>query len=312
MTVLVRNFAGPSTGTTVTDARVYLDTITLLSRGSLPKLVLKTVRRLQGKALHIEKAEIIGRNGLPLGHWYYSSIHQPTIATLNYLARMKGEKVFLYAVHVAFDFMGAGRAAALSTKEFLIQSLLLKWRPIEDLPPPEPNTDYWRYDRKASRNVALYSDRPSKTGRGYCCHLEFRVTGTAACRRAGLADLKELARGTIDPFSILERQAKLAPVDPTRLDSAIVRMARKRLRTGRHHPGPTSRHHPGLTVAALNIKLRRLLARSFGTAPLTEATLHLVRSQDLWDNRKRKSLRKALVEIPWQRFTPRPQWHHWA
>jgi len=288
----------------ITSAHVYVDTITLLSWGSLPKQFLQTVRRLQGKPLIIDERPVYGRNGQLIGYWFFSSIHQPTVSTINYLGSIKGGTFSLNAVHIAFDFLLPDLLQATKVKDFLVGSLRLKWRRCEPLG-SEENTDYWRIDPKSSRNIALYCDKPSKTGRGPCCHLEFRFTGTEACRRAGLANLQALESGEIDPFSILNRHAKIAPVDGARLDRAIQDIARKMLpKTNRRHHGAKT----ALTNAVLEVKIRRVLARCFGNAPLSQ--LHLVRSQDLWDSR-RQSLRRASVESPWNQFTTCPKWHLW-
>jgi hypothetical protein len=293
----------------ITSARVYVDTITLLSWGSLSKQLLQTVRRLQGKPLNIDEVPVYGRTGQFLGYWFFTSIHQPTTDTINFLGPMQGAKFALNAVHIAFDFLLPDLCKASETRDYLVRSLRLKWRRCEAFG-SDQNTDYWRIDSKASRNIAIYCDKPSKTGRGPCCHLEFRFTGAQACRRAGLADLRALCGGSIDPFSILNRQAKIAYVDGTRLDRAIEDMARQMLsKTKKRHPiVMLNGAKTALTTAVLEIKIHQLLARCFGNGPISN--LHLVRSQDLWDS-GRHSLRRALVELSWDQFTPPPEWHLW-
>jgi hypothetical protein len=293
----------------ITSAQLYVDSIILLSRGSLPNQLLQTVRWLQRKPLIIDELPVYGREGQFLGCWFFTAIHQPTVATLNYLAPMKGTKFALHAVHIAFDFLLPDLLQASKAKDFLMRSLRLKWRRCQPLG-SELNTDYWREDPKSSRNIALYCDKPSRTDRGPCCHLEFRFTGAAACRRAGLGNLQALSCGSIDPFILLNREAKITTVDCARLDQAIERLARRKLlATKKRYPAPTlNGAKTVLTTAMLKTKIRQLLVRCFGAAPASH--LHLVRSQDIWDSR-RQSLRRALVELPWHQFTPRPAWHCW-
>jgi hypothetical protein len=141
--------------------------------------------------------------------------------------------------------------------------------------------------------------------------LELRFTGADACRRAGLSDLLHLSRG-IDASALLKRQTKLAIVDVARFERAIERIARL------YFPGTKSRHptvwmdftNVQLTLGLLRTKMREMLARSLGIAPVDDIRLSSIRSQNIWDSHHRV-LRSALVDVPWQEVTPCPVWHAW-
>jgi hypothetical protein len=298
------NWTTPSGGDfAITDAKAYVDTITLFSQQPLPKQVFKEVRRLQDAPLISRKVPIRGRNGRLVGRNYFNSIHQPTSATMEYLTPMQGNKFVLHAVHIAFDFFVADEQQALNAQAFFGQRLRQTWRRPQDCY-LELNSLYWKIDRKERRNLALYSDRPSKTAESPCCHLEVRFTGADACRRAGLSDLCALANG-IDAFPLLKHQTKISRVDFGRLERAFERMARQFLpkTKKRHRRVLMNGVRKELTVRLLKAKIRQLVTRSLGG-------IGEIRSQELWDSPHR-SLRSALVEVPWESVAPRPIWHCW-
>jgi hypothetical protein len=191
----------------ITEARAYLDTITLFSRQPLPKQIFKDVRRLQNEPLVSREITIREPDGNRLSRLIFNSIHQPTTATMEYLTPIQDEKFTLHAVHVAFDFLVADKQQALNAQLYFGQRLRQTWRRPQACW-SELNSLYWKIHRKEPRNIALYSDRRSKTGAGHCCHLELRFTGSDACRRAGLSDLRGLAGG-IDAFSVVDQQQAL-------------------------------------------------------------------------------------------------------
>ena len=297
-------------GFVITEARAYLDTITLFSRQPLPHQVFREVRRLQKKPLVSRVIRITDNGECRLASLFFSSIHQPTVATMGYLAPMHDRKFTLHAAHVAFDFLVADEQQALNAQVYFDRHLQQKWRRRQDCW-SEHNSLYWRIDRKAPRNIALYSDRPSKTGSDHCCHLELKFTGADACRRAGLSSLRQLSSG-IDAFSILARNSKVSTVDAGRLDRAIERAARQFLpNTKRHYPVIAVKGaRTELTVALLKVKMRQLLERSLISEIMDNSGVRSIRSQELWDSSHRW-LRSALVEVPWGEITPEPTWHAW-
>ena len=290
--------------------RAYADTITLFSRHPLPTQIYKDVRELQEKPLVYEITPVRGRDGSALGYQFLHSIHQPRIATLQHLARLPRAKASVHAVHIAFDFLVSDPKEALSAREYFCTHLRQTWRRPQDCR-PEFNSFYWKRDRKEARNITVYCDRPSKTGGGHCCHLELRFTGAEACARAGLSDLAGLSRG-IDALATLKHETKLAVVDPIRFDRAVERLARKYFPTTKSRCSTTWVEGASveLTVSRLGTKMRELIARSMGVAPVEEHDVLRIRSQDIWDSRHR-ALRSALVEVPWEEVCPRPVWHAW-
>lgn len=129
-----------------------------------------------------------------------------------------------------------------------------------------------------------------------------RFTGADACRRAGL-DLNHLLEGP-DVLGLLNSQARIAPIDPTKLDRAIERKARGCLRG-------TQRRHPEIMVGELKTKIWALVTRILQDEDSTfdEQTIDQARSQSLFDYRT--ELRSSLDEILWPEFAPPARWHAW-
>ena len=176
-----------------------------------------------------------------------------------------------------------------------------KWHRRNHQTHRERNTHYFRQER-STRNIAIYGDREFKTGEGPCCHLEMRFTRAAACRRAGL-DLHHLLHGP-DVSQLLNGQARIAPIDQKRLDSAIERKARRFLPR-------TQRRHPKITVGELKTKITTLMTRILQDedSSFDEDTIDQARSQVLLDYRP--ELRACLNSISWCEFAPQLRWHAW-
>jgi hypothetical protein len=179
-----------------------------------------------------------------------------------------------------------------------------KWRRRDYRSHLETNTRYWNLNRRSRRNIALYGDRRSKTGAGWCAHLEFRFTGAATCGRVGLGNLASIMGG-VDTMALLERQAWIAFINCNRLSRVIEQMARNTVRNGR-------RRSPTITVNAVKSKAQQLLPRCIQdeSDPLDWSTITTARSQELWD--RLPSFRSCLRDrIEWTNFTPRPAWRRW-
>ncbi len=230
------------------------------------------------------------------------TLHQPDIETLLRLVAMAKQRFMVSAAHIAVDLICPDQGQAKHAAAFLGRAIVQKWHRRNHFSHRERNTHYWRRGR-STRNIAVYGDRQSKTGEGPCCHVEMRFTGAAACKRAGLDDLNHLLVGP-DVFHLLHRQARLAPIDPKRLDSAIERKARRCLRG-------TQRRHPEITVAELKTKIWTLVTRILQDedSSFDERTVNQARSQSLLDYRP--ELRAGLNEIKWSEFAPPVRWHAW-
>ena len=229
-------------------------------------------------------------------------MHQPDVETLERLRAIAKRPFVVNAVHIAVDFICPDQAQAKLAAEFLGRAAVQKWHRRNHSSHRERNTHYLRRGG-STRNIAVYGDRKSKTGEGPCCHVEMRFTGADACRRAGL-DLNKLLDGP-DVLRLLESQARIAPIDPKKLDRAIERKAR---RLPARNTTPTRRE---ITVGELKTKIWALVTRILQDEDSTfdEQTIDQARSQSLFDYRP--ELRSSLDEILWPEFAPPARWHAW-
>jgi hypothetical protein len=288
---------GPGTAFVVNDAIAYLDTLTLFFWQTPPADLLRALRKDYRRRLIVNAYEVPGSRHDRRSKRWHVTIHQPEPETLARLSTIH-QRFVVNAVHVAIDFLCPDREQADHATAFLTRGVVQKWRcrNQNQLSHVEANTTYWSWNRKVRRNFALYGDRSSKSGFGACSHFEMRFTGAAACKRAGFEDLSSLIRG-INAMALLKHQARIALIDEKRLDRALERLARKKLRN-------TQRRRPAITVSEIKQQLQRLLKRCVadGGHAITKA-----RSQQVWD--QRRGLRSCLRPIEWSAFTPEPTWN---
>lgn len=308
MSCRIDDWDGPSTGFMITNAVAFVDTLTLFCWRPLPDGALGALRKDYGRRLIVEVYDVptsclVGWKRLRSKRWRIT-IHQPTNSTLASLAAVQKGRFVINATHIAVDFLcPTAREAGLATA-YLTRGVVQKWRRRTQQTHLEVNTQYWKWDRKAPRNIALYGHRPTKTGREHCSHFEMRFTGAAACKRVGLNDLGKLMGG-IDAMALLKRQTKIAFIDPKRLDRALEKSARKIL--------PNSqRRQPSITINDVKKRLQLWLPRCIADEdfPLDWQSIAKARSQSLADHRP--ELRSCLAgKVEWANFTPKPRWHSW-
>jgi hypothetical protein len=304
----IADWDGPRTGFAITDAVAYLDTLTLFCWRPLPDGELSALRKQYGRRLIVDAYKVPGRNldGRKRQHCkrWHITIHQPKNSTLTSLAAIQRGRFVVHAVHIAVDFLcPTSREAGLATA-FLTRGVVQNWRRRVHQTHVEVNTQYWKWNRKAPRNIALYGHRQSKTGTGHCSHFEMRFTGAAACKRVDLNDLRKLVGG-VDAMALLKHQTKIAFLDPTRLDRALEKLARRNL-------PKSQRRQPATTVNDIKKRLQLWLPRCIADegCSLDWTSIAKARSQSLADHRP--ELRSCLADrVEWANFTPKPRWHAW-
>jgi hypothetical protein len=166
----IGDWDGPSTGFAVTDAVAYLDTLTMFCWRPLPSGKLSALRKNYGRRLIVQDYEVpaSGMDSRTRRKRWHITIHQPTGTTLTSLAADQQGRFVVHAAHIAVDFLcPTSREAGLATG-YLTRGVVQKWRRRAQQTHLEMNTQYWKWNRKAPRNIALYGHRPSKTGMEHC------------------------------------------------------------------------------------------------------------------------------------------------
>jgi hypothetical protein len=122
------------------------------------------------------------------GHW--TTVHQPTTASIRILHRWQAEHraCCLFRFHLATDFLTCTGADLQWLDWWFIQHLLLRWRRPGPMGKDENySTTYWAPKSPHSRrNIAVYSDQPSKVTTGPCVHAELRFQRAQVCRNQGV------------------------------------------------------------------------------------------------------------------------------
>ena len=303
MTRAVDDWDGPGTGFIVTDVVAYPDTLGCLVRYPLPPGLWEQLRSTGSGKVIPAKPLLIGRD-----LWQLCRIQRPTRDTVDMLANLP--RCIVCRVDVAVDFICATAQDACLAGSYFDKFLVQKWHGKRHKR-QHKNSVYWNRDRQTARNIALYADKPSKTGMGPCAHVELRFSTAAACRRVGISEPRDLLRD-IEVARLLQRQTRLARVDARRFDRLIEQIARKRirLRTERRRRTSEARLSKRIwdqfnTVDGQCRKTRGLFCRLFQSAERTP-TPEVISAQELAERLPR--MRSCLISLPWMTAFPQPRW----
>ncbi len=234
-------------------------------------------------------------------------ILQPTPEALRYLARQRyldnsgsqtNRPTFtVYRVDIAIDFITKTIAAATAVGLFLARCVLHKWHGRKRS--NQSGDTYYSSRAGVPRNLAIYSDRPSKTGLGPCAHLELRFRTMARCRASNVDDLDQLAEG-LNAFALLRHEARLAWFDQNTFDRFLEKTARAVKRS--------NRKYCDTDVGGIVAMLGRVFAPMMQNAEHTPepGSVKNVRGQDLYDACRR--FRTRMTAIDWEEFTDSPRW----
>ena len=127
-------------------------------------------------------------------------------------------------VDLPLDLIGRDFVQARLTKRFCANNQVQRWHGKRQRTQYQ-NSMYWARDRWTRRNFAVYADRPCKLTDEPCCHIEYRIRGAGACRRAGFSTIDDLIN--IDHRGIWERELRFEYMPEESLDWVIENTARR-------------------------------------------------------------------------------------
>jgi hypothetical protein len=115
--------------------------------------------------------------------------------------------------------------------------------------------------RTAPNNLVVYADKPSKVSGKPCLHLDWRIKGTQALKRAGISSVKDLIK--FDHRAFWEERLRLCTIDPTKLG---INYHNHTLGTNRRKPWVMTRfrYQQDRTIGGLMIRtwgMQRILNR---------------------------------------------------
>ncbi|WP_150129036.1 hypothetical protein [Rhizobium phaseoli] len=290
----------------IVDVVAYADHIECVFFPAILPHVRSKLRRLNGGGVFLRRPKR-GRKLRPgerQGQVYV--IVQPTPSALRYLARQRylrlGSKTnqpsfSVYRVDIAIDFITETIADATSVGQFLTRRVLHKWH--RDRRTNQSGETYYASRAGVPRNLAIYSDRPSKTGLGPCAHLELRFRTLARCRASKLDDLNQLAQG-LNAFELLRREVRLAYIDQNAFDRFLEKTA-----CGVKRAGGRYRETDLAEVVATLGRLFAPMIQNAENMP-SPGSIEGVRAQDLYDAFKKS--RSRFIAIEWEEFSDPPRW----
>lgn len=185
----------PSPLDLVVDRGSFVDTICLWLPTLLPKQNFRPLRLALLNAQETRKKRLVLKKRCrPDGSWFFTLfIHQPTMAALSVLAQTL-TPFRLIEVHVALDLLAESRADAEQLQRYVEARLLKSGRPTSPIHWIDDQTAYMGRGTRRGVELAMYSDKRSKTPGGGCClHIEWRLMGAQAIRKAGLESIDAIA-----------------------------------------------------------------------------------------------------------------------
>jgi hypothetical protein len=144
------------------------------------------------------------------GHWGWKlTVQAPSESALlmldDYQRRYKG-KIKIITLHIAIDLFADDLSAC---ENWLDDHVVLKYRKPGPMAEGE-NTISWVYHvrrRPPTRNIQLYSDRPSKLNNQLCNHLEIRLWRCRTIKGLGLCWVRDVMR--LNPTELMPRLIRL-------------------------------------------------------------------------------------------------------
>jgi hypothetical protein len=180
-------------------------------------------------------------------------LHQPTKGSIAYISRCFPEHK-VSRVDVALDLIAIGWTETGAIAARLNATMTQPWRGNRRTH-TEKSTLYLAA-RTSRRNVALYADRPSKVTGEPAVHVEFRYTGTAACKRRGIYHIGDLLN--FDPGICLQRDMRISVLNLRKLDRLVAALARE---LEMSHTARRRRYAVGFDRRSMRRRIRGLICR---------------------------------------------------
>jgi hypothetical protein len=295
MSLRTQDWDGPGTGFVITKTVAFPDTLGCLIPYPLPE-------DFWGQLYATGTGKIIPNKPFDIGAKLYQPIrvHQPTREMFGLLAGL--QSCTICRVDISIDLICSSPGQATKAVDFLDKALLQRWHGKRRKNRFE-NTTYFSKKRRTTRNVAVYGDKPSKTGNGPCAHLELRFISADACRRAGMGEPTCFLAG-IDVLGLLKHQTWLARLDARRFERQIEKMACDYLRKRAVQRRLASSASTFSTVEGLTRRTKSLIIRACSSEGSSLGDL--INSQELVE--RRPALRDCLSPIAWEEVIPPPEW----
>lgn len=208
---------------TVTQILSYIDTLQILARRIPPGWL----DRLRASGA----GSVFGPERPKNGPWLLFRVHQPTRRTFVLVAALGMSNYRLNRVDLAFDFMVPTAQGLREFRRFLERHLTQPWRGTRKQCRFE-GTLYFG-SSWSRRNIAIYSDRPSKITGQPCVHIELRYCRSGSCSRIGLDTADGIC--ALDPVRIADRGFRVSAVSTANLRREILKVARATYYDRRRH-----------------------------------------------------------------------------
>ena len=172
----------------------YVDSICVILPERMPKDAFRKLRlSLYAEQRPLKRRYVLRRVPTANDFWIFKlTVHQPTPTSVQILGEaVEAIRARLLEVHLSLDLITRSPNDAITLQDYLEGRLLPSTRlkhPISKF----KGTTYFNRKTRKGVEVALYSDKPSKVSGQPCFHMDWRVIGTVALKRAGLATVSAI------------------------------------------------------------------------------------------------------------------------
>lgn len=283
------------------EARVsYVDTLQIWTAAPL---LLQQLRALRAECGGVSVFSERLRNRHDLRRRYL--IQQPSAGAIERLREEASYVHLINRVDIALDLIVADASAAHQFDLFFLRHKAQRWHGKRRMTICE-GTAYISRDRWTARNLVQYHDKPSKITHEPCLHLELRLKGAEACRRAGIEFLEDLAN--LDHRKLWSKELCLRAIDPLKLERLLDDLAGRVLL---QRPEMAARWQTAMgrhvtKREAVGRRIKAILANALwveGGPEMEPTALHLAPVQR-WLEVRPNLARRCLVPIPTDLFLP--------
>lgn len=196
----------------ITSRIAYVDRVSILLRRPIRQDDLRQLNKHNANPRG-KRVSLLNRPGPQI-----VDLPQPTMAALEFLAARRRDHVVSY-IELALDLIVDDQQDLDALAHFLDRHLVQTWHRGKIV--VQGATRYWR-PRASARNLVVYPDRHSKiTGEVHCLHVEMRLLGAEAVRRAGIGAIADITN--FDHRAFWRRHLRLVDIDREKLSLAVRR-----------------------------------------------------------------------------------------
>ena len=213
-------------------------------------------------------------------------LHQASDGAFEYLREITNDVYLINHIAVALDFETNTLFNANRIRAFIALHLFKPWHNNQEINMC-CETDYSSRKRWVSKNIARYSDKPSKISGKPCCHVECRINGAQPIRREGISSFDDIVK--LDHHGFWMKNLRLAEINQEKIGKRLIGHQKRKK--------PLIREY----IPELPFNLYKRIGNGYLRAIESDVTYPLLCVQKFIDN-STFNARPYLITIPAEEF----------